>query len=258
MIKVGILPTAQLNEKDTPYNDIYYFQNELAKRIYEVGALPIGIILNNGELDIESLKMCDALLLGGGKKITKYSLQAINYAIENNIPFLGICLGMQTIGVYSYLEERITNKGQIISNQTLIDEYQKIKEEKIQFLKPVENHYNEKITRTNKDTNKHQLKIINGTILHDIYKQDVLDVISLHRYALNKYGSNVIINCTNNNIIEGIEFKEKNKFILGLQWHPELEKENNIIFKKLVEEANKRYTFRRNYCYQSKRNVKRC
>ncbi len=39
MIKVDVLPTTQIFQKNNPYNDTYTFYNVYAKRIYEVSAL---------------------------------------------------------------------------------------------------------------------------------------------------------------------------------------------------------------------------
>ena len=40
--------------------------------------------------------------------------------------------------------------------------------------------------------------------------------------------------------IEAIEGLDTNHFIVGVQFHPELEKQNNILFKRLVKEARKK------------------
>ncbi len=240
MIKIGILPTTQINEKDNPYNDVYMFYNIVTKRIYESGAIPVGIILNDGKLDINSLGMCDALLIGGGKKIEPYFLEAINYAIENNVPLLGICLGMQSIGVFSYLETLLKEQNMDLSTQNVYAMFDKIKAENIQFLRPVDNHYNVKITRSNYPENMHKVKINRDSKLYGIYNEDEIDIVSMHRYAVNKYGENVLVNCLSEDIIEGLEYKDNDLFILGVQWHPELEERHNKLFKTLVKEAKRR------------------
>ena len=147
MIKIGILPTTKLYEDDNPYNDIYTFNNVYIKKIYESGAIPIGILLNDGILDYNTLDMCDGFLIGGGKKIESYYLEIIDYAIKNNKPLLGICLGMQSIGVYSFIETLLKEENLSLTKDNFISKFSKIKEEKINFLKPVEGHYNIKITR---------------------------------------------------------------------------------------------------------------
>ena len=67
-----------------------------------------------------------------------------------------------------------------------------------------------------------------------------MNVISLHKYVVNKYGNDVLINCKFGNTIEGIEYIDKNLFVLGIQWHPEFQEEHNVLFKRFVYEAKKR------------------
>ncbi|WP_440130865.1 glutamine amidotransferase-related protein, partial [Klebsiella pneumoniae] len=47
--------------------------------------------------DVSILKTADAILVPGGfgERGTEGKMKAIQYARENSIPFLGICLGMQ-------------------------------------------------------------------------------------------------------------------------------------------------------------------
>ena len=243
MIKIGILPTTQINEKDNPYNDIYTFPNLISKRIFEVGAIPVGIILNDGKLDYNSLKMCDAFVIGGGKKIEPYFLETINYAIQNNVPLLGICLGMQSLAVYSYIETLLKESEKDLTTLNFWKKFKEIKEDNVKFLLPVENHYNEKITRSNYPKNMHSIKLNKDSVLYDIYNKEEMNIVSIHRYAINKYGKDVSINCKFEDTIEGIEYIDKNLFVLGIQWHPELEEEHNVLFKRLVNEAQKRKLF---------------
>lgn len=63
-----------------------------------------------------------------------------------------------------------------------------------------------------------------------------ISVVSLHNYVLPNIGSDFVISATKDNIIEAIEYKDKKKFVLGVQYHPEIE-EDNILFKRLIDEA---------------------
>lgn len=240
-IKVGILPTSHLFENDDPYQDQYSFINGYSKKISENGGVPVGILLNDNELDYASLEMCDAFLLCGGNKIQPYAFKTINYAIKQNKPLLGICLGMQTIGVYSYLENKLIKKELPLEYENIIKEYEEIKQQKIYFLEHIENHYKGDVTRNNYEQNKHNVTFNKQSILNDIYKSDKLSVLSMHSYKIAKLGDNVMIGATDDNkITESIEYKNKDLFILGVQWHPELEDEHNTLFAKLINEAKKR------------------
>ena len=42
-----------------------------------------------------SIELCDGIILPGGEKTFEYDTYVVNYCIKNDIPILGICLGMQ-------------------------------------------------------------------------------------------------------------------------------------------------------------------
>lgn len=240
MIKIGILPSSKLFEDDNPYNDKYSFHNVYLKRIYEAGAIPIGILPIDGKINYNSLEICDGFLLCGGTKIEDYSLEIIDYAIKNNKPLLGICLGMQVIGVYSYIEKLLYENNISKTADNIRTMFRKIKDDKVNFLLPIEGHYNIKITRDEYLPNKHKVDVIKDSRLYNIYKKNTLDVLSMHHYIVNKIGDNVLINCMNSNIIEGLEYKDDNLFIMGIQWHPEIEDENKVLFAAFINETKKR------------------
>ena len=57
---------------------------------------------------IRQIKNCDGLLMPGGFKTNNFDLFIMQYAIENDIPILGICLGMQILSFYK--REEISNE----------------------------------------------------------------------------------------------------------------------------------------------------
>ena len=240
MIKIGLVSTTKIYDENNPFSDVEAFYNVYVRKIYEVGAIPVGILLNNRKLNVESLEMCDAFIIGGGNKIEPCFLELINYAIANNIPLLGICLGMQAIAIYSYLETLLIEKKKELTIGNFDEEFEIAKKNNTIFLYPIDNHYKEKVTKYNYNVNKHLVKVDVSSKLYSIFEKNSLDVISMHHYAVKKYGKSVMVNCTCDDVIEGLEYKNKDLFILGVQWHPELEIENNAIFKRLVEEAEKR------------------
>lgn len=239
IIKIGILPTSHIFESDDPYQDNYSFINNYCKKIIENGGLPVGILLNDNELNEASLDMCDAFLICGGNKIQPYLFKTINYAIKNNKPLLGICLGMQAIALYSFLESELIKKNMPLKYENFIKMYDIIKKEEICFLKPVEGHYKSQITREHYMQNKHDIYFTENSILNDIYHRNSLSVLSMHSFQVALFGENVMVGSYDNDgIIESIEYK--NSFILGVQWHPEIEDMNNVLFKRLIDEAKRR------------------
>jgi gamma-glutamyl-gamma-aminobutyrate hydrolase PuuD len=65
---VGIMPTININKDDNPYNDNYSFVDLYAKKVFECNGIPYGILLNNGEIDYQSLNMCDGFIIPGGRQ----------------------------------------------------------------------------------------------------------------------------------------------------------------------------------------------
>lgn len=53
-------------------------------------------IIPNGS--INEIKIMDALIAPGGDDISSFDREVLDYAIDNDIPYLGICLGMQLFG----------------------------------------------------------------------------------------------------------------------------------------------------------------
>ena len=60
----------------------------------------IPIILNNYKNVIELVKLCDGIILTGGDILCKLDYKIVDYLYKNNIPTLGICMGMQVMGLY--------------------------------------------------------------------------------------------------------------------------------------------------------------
>ena len=60
----------------------------------------IPIILNNYKNVIKLIKLCDGIILTGGDVLCKLDYKLIDYIYKNDIPCLGICMGMQVMGLY--------------------------------------------------------------------------------------------------------------------------------------------------------------
>ena len=48
---------------------------------------------------IKQIKLCDGILIPGGDKIYYYDTFIAKYCLDNNIPLLGVCMGMQIMGI---------------------------------------------------------------------------------------------------------------------------------------------------------------
>ncbi len=130
----------------------------------------------------------------------EFEIKILEKAKEKNIPILGICRGAQLINV--------------ASGGTLYQD--------------LPNHtYNK----------NHMVNLKENSFLKDIFKEDKIEVNSYHHQAINKVAPNFdVIAKTDDDIIEAIIIKDKEKFILGVQWHPERMYETfERLFKKFIE-----------------------
>ncbi|MCM1053588.1 MAG: gamma-glutamyl-gamma-aminobutyrate hydrolase family protein [Ruminococcus sp.] len=164
----------------------------------------IGIpITNNFEMLKDTISFCDGIILSGGDNVKDNDFKLVEYLYDNDIPTLGICLGMQIMSKLLGGEE--------------------IK---------VEGHYS-----TNNYV--HKVFINRKSLLFKILDKDEILVNSRHRDGItnNYIGVNAK---SEDNIIEGIEDSSK-KFFLGVEWHPESLNDKNSynLFKYFVEQIKK-------------------
>ena len=156
-------------------NNYIKTNNSIINAIEKCGGIPITII------SYETVELCDGIILPGGTDITDFDKNICKYAIENDIPILGICLGMQVMA--SLFEDN---------------------------LERIDNH-------NKKEKYVHKIKTIKGSILDDIIGESYVN--SRHNeHVINSGIYNVTAYIDNS--IEGIEYID-NRFNVGVQWHPE-------------------------------------
>jgi putative glutamine amidotransferase len=133
-------------------------------------------------------------------------------AERRNMPLLGICFGMQALNVYrgGTLIQDIASqvKGHIKHDQGL------------------------PATRPS-----HGLRIEKGSILATLPAvKDKVKVNSSHHQAVRKLGKNLkAVAWAVDGVIECIEDKRRNRFNLGVQWHPELTAPGDDLSKQIFE-----------------------
>ena len=228
-------------EEDRPFNNYTKFVNTYPKRIIEAGGIPIGITFPTGKFAIEQLELCDGFVLQGGSILESCQINTIKYAIDRQKPILGICLGMQTMAGYNW----VYNELKEAATYTEIDNFFKPEYEDY-FLEKVNNHdelnqfYQSQIAKS-----KHDVILDKNSRIYDIYKEDIINVPSVHGYRVkSKTLENSqlfkIIGKSTDGTTEVIEGINPNHFMIGTQFHPELEDSNKALFKELVKEAKKR------------------
>lgn len=175
--------------------------------------------------------------------------EILDYAIKNNKPILGVCLGMQAMACYSLLKEEAKIRNQKEEPENLMQLRKKLQEENIYMLEKLETGHihcekimNEEIeiNLENLLSSTHFINILPNTKLYNIYKTNNINIVSLHSYRVYKCGNDFKISATaDDGTIEAIEHIDEKLWIVGIQFHPELD-ENNPIFKAFISEATKR------------------
>ncbi len=134
------------------------------------------------------------------EKRDEFEIKILKKGVQKGLPIFGICRGIQLINV--------AFGGKLYQD--------------------LPNHtYNK----------NHMVNLKEDSFLKDIFKKDKIEVNSYHHQAINKVAPNFdIIAKTDDDIIEAIILKDKEKFVLGVQWHPERMYEAfKKLFKKFIE-----------------------
>lgn len=202
IIGVVLRPDKNITEKDVQivYNNVY-------KALNDYGAYTVGIV--NDLSSIELLELCDGFVLQGGNNATEFDYELVKKCYELNIPLLGICLGMQTIG-------------EVFGGN--------LKETKIDIHNSLDK------------LRLHNITIYKNTKLFDIMGEYNISVNSRHNYEIK--GPNLIVSArSDDGVIEAIEDSSK-KFFVGVEWHPEdmvnFDDYSKKIFKYFIDVCTKK------------------
>ena len=187
--------------------------------------------INSEELDAsnyeEVLKDVDGILVPGGfgDRGIEGKILAIKYARENNIPFLGICLGMQ-MAVVEYARNVL---GYADANSSEINETTKnpvihiMEEQKIIYEKGATMRLG-----------KYPCQIVDGTKMKEAYGKELIEERHRHRYEFNNAyreelenaGLKVSGTSPDGVLVETIEIPT-HKWFVAVQYHPEYKSRPN-------------------------------
>lgn len=220
---IGILPTSNYMVTNDTFADTYRYGNNYIKKIVENDAIPLLIPLNDEKVIEETLEICDGLILPGGNRIRPVNFEIIDYFYKVKKPIFGICMGMQTLAMYSVNMEN--------------NEIKKI----IKMIDNGVNHWPVELTRDNNDEVVHKDFIDKDSLLYSILQEQEIMVNSVHKNIITEVGSKFRISIrSEDNLIEGIEYKDDDRFIIGVQFHPEILPQFNNLFRVFIEECEKR------------------
>lgn len=181
----------------------------------------------NDDNAAESLAGCDGLLVPGGfgNRGIEGMIATARYARTSNVPYLGICLGMQIAVIEfarSVLGYKDANSGEFDenSNHKVID-----------FMPDQNAEINKGGTMR---LGAYPCKIAPDTMMRQCYKADEISERHRHRYEFNNdyraamTEKGLVISGTSpdNHIVETVEVPE-NDFYVGVQFHPEFKSRPN-------------------------------
>ena len=216
---IGII-SSHVENNENPYDDYYKIVSNYVNSLDTNRVTPIALLIDD-EKNLDSLDLCDGFIIQGGNKVSRYIYYIIDYAIKNNKPVLGICLGSQAIAIYSCIRERI-NKNDVVSISYLNKIYEQLEKEYDGSLLrklPKSNIHNNTIFD---DDYFHKIKIDKHSIAYDVFQSEVLNVPSFHNYDYKHIGSDFRISArAEDNVSEIIEYIGK-PFIMGVHFHPEI------------------------------------
>lgn len=191
--------------------------DDFRKLIIENGAVAIGVLPTNinydeamTEIEKENfhniLDMCDGFILQGGWQTGNHEIYVAKYAIQNDIPLLGTCCGINNI-LFSQGDTVQKRKDETHNVYDKNYRHDVIIEKNSRLYKILNHNENVKVNSV------HNIMIKDSDVKHfDIAAHDL------------------------NGFVEAVELKNK-RFCLGLKWHPEIMEEDIMknIFKEFVK-----------------------
>jgi len=193
---IGIVTRKSISVENHSTNIVY---EDIVDAIASNGGIAIGIILNDNYKEL--INLCDGIVFQGGDDFEKYDIDALKYIYDIDKPVLGICLGMQLMGV--------------LFNGFMIN---------------IENHKKQL-------QYAHEVKIKRNSMVYNIFKGDIIKVNSRHKSIIKNTNLD-IVGISNDGYIEAIEDINK-KFFVGVQWHPEsmisYDRKQNNLFKFFIK-----------------------
>lgn len=215
-----------------------YVNYHYTDSIEMAGGLPLILPITTSEEIVKGyIEIIDALILSGGhdmdpmyyneellpegempfRERDTFDMLLIKYALEKEIPILGVCRGMQILNVYF--------EGSL---------YQDLKYNKEIRLKHIQ--------ESSPGESVHKVAVERDSILADIYEEEVW-VNSYHHQLVKEVGDSLkVTGRASDKAVELIEWKDDTRFIVGVQWHPEMmyssgSDEMGRIFTLLLERA---------------------
>ena len=192
------------------------------------------------ELDEEAMANFDGILIPGGfgERGFEGKLDAVEYAIQNNVPLFGICLGMQ-----SMVTQFARRNGYADANSSEFDD--NLEHPVIDMMEEQKKIKNMGGTMR---LGSYDCKIVEGTKTYEAYGEIDIEERHRHRYEFNNdyrkelQDKGLIISGTSPDdfLVEIVEFPD-HPWAIGCQFHPEFKSRPNRphpLFKSFLEAIN--------------------
>ena len=229
---IGI--SERLNTEDSFYLRRYY-----AEALEAAGSIPVHIpLIPNREYLASLCERLDGLVLSGSNsdldpvfygeephpklgpvvpERDEVDLMLLDIAEAMALPVLGICFGMQSLNV--------ARGGSLVQDI------------ETQVVNPIKHEQGEVRNRPS-----HQIEIDSTSILAQLAGARTVRVNSSHHQAVKNLGRNLrVIASAADGVIEAIADTRADRFVLGVQWHPEIgwqrDRLSQAIFGRFIEAA---------------------
>lgn len=234
---IGIVPKGTLwKTEESNFSDVYEVGNNYCKRVKEAGAIPVAVTPVDGRLSQDALALYDGYVVQGGSTFYPYHYQIIHDAVENGKRYLGICLGEQLIQSYFALRRAVEEQGYEGDLLEAILAFRKAQGGKYSTLEKVAGHRAGFVARGSEDEAKHDVHVVEGTILHRLLGRNTVRAASYHDLHVPPDRTILTVNAWSakgDNVVEGVEFAPN---ILGVQFHPEVDDLLPEVFRFVIEE----------------------
>jgi putative glutamine amidotransferase len=231
---IGITSDYNAGDKSRPggREPTYFLRARYVQAIEDAGGLPLILPITDDKAAIKQLAgQVDGLLLTGSgpdlnpklygetkryrfkvmsEERAAFEARLAKFVMEQELPTLGICGGMQLLNVAA--------GGSLYQD---VDAQLKTK---------IRHRQQEAATRLS-----HWVTVERGTTLHHIVKSPRIKVNSSHHQSVKTIGAGLVVNATaEDGVIEGLE-APAHRFLVAVQWHPEFLYTTDAVSRKLFE-----------------------
>jgi len=178
------------------------------------------------KLDLNALANVHGILIPGGfgEHGFEGKIKAVEYALANDVPIFGICLGMHSMIIEFARENGMKDADSSEFNQ----------DTNFNVIDLIKNQKQVKKMGVNIRLGSHEIKIIENTLASSAYKEGLATERHRHRYEFNTEFREQLAECglvvsgtsSNDSSVEIIEL-ENHPWFLGCQFHPEFKSRPN-------------------------------